>query len=380
MAQIIGKTGNYGYRVYYRDSNGKRHSINKKGFKRKSDAVAAANEIDVRKYQFGISDNENVSFADYYNQWINTYKLGHLDKSTESRYRTNAKYIEDYFGITPLKKVSKMDYQRFLNEYGKSHVIHTVRRLNGTIRDCIQDALEDRIIYRDFTRKVVINGLSSNSSELKYLQVDEAQKLISYCLDNLSLKYMSLYEILFGVLTGCRYGEVTGLTWDCVDFKNNTVSIEKAYDYINRTGFKKTKTKSSIRTISIDNVLSEKLKQLKREQNENFLRTGFRNTNNLVFLSNRHVIITDTAVNKKLKDICENIIHSKNTITFHGLRHTHASILISQGISLEYVSSRLGHSNTSVTARVYIHMLKEFKEMQENKTKNVLDNIVKNAE
>lgn len=376
MASIYYKNGTYGYRVSYKNSSGEYKTISHQGYKRPTDAKNAAMEIELKKNQTGISDDEQSSFAEYYDTWINTYKIGFLDKTTESRYKRNLKYIKEFFQDTALKDVKKMDYQKFLNDYGKKHVKHTVRRLNSSVHECIQDAIEDRIIYRDFTRKVVIHGKDSGLGELKYLEEDEMNKIIDLCLEGISYSHITKYEILFGLLTGCRYGEVAGLTWDCVNFDDKYVSIEKAYDYTDQTGFKKTKTKSSIRTITIDDLLVNNLKKLKAEQNEHLLKSGYRNNNDLVFLSNRHVISSDNAVNKELKLMCESI-KSKNTITFHGLRHTHASYLISQGVSIEYISKRLGHSDTSITARIYIHFLEAYRIKQEEKTTSVLNNLTK---
>lgn len=62
-------------------------------------------------------------------------------------------------------------------------------------------------------------------------------------------------------------------------------------------------------------------------------------------------------------------------IGMHGLRHTHASYLFSQGLSLEYVSQRLGHSNIGITSKIYVHILKDYKECEDVKAMEVLENL-----
>jgi len=360
-----GKT--WTYRIRYIDDDGNRKSLSKSGFKTKTEAHTNGLEIELKYKQVGLSNNENITFYDYYQDWIKAYKLGKLDRTTESRYKSIGKVIKKNFKNKLLKQVTKVQYQELLDKYAEKHVKHTVRRFNGIIRHCIKDTLEDRVIYRDFTRDVVIQGMPSKSSDLKYLEKDEASKLIEYCKNNASMQSMSYYEIFFGLLTGCRYGEVTGMTWKDIDYSDKTVNINKAFDYTNQSGFKNVKTTSSVRVITINDELVEMLKKLHREQNETFLRQGYRDPLNLVFRNNRHKIISDEAVNKSLKIALDSDhIDSKNIITFHGLRHTHASLLISDNIGIDYISKRLGHSNTSITMDVYLHLLESKRKAEDD--------------
>ena len=68
-------------------------------------------------------------------------------------------------------------------------------------------------------------------------------------------------------------------------------------------------------------------------------------------------------------------VKANNIIIFHGLRHTHASILISKGVGVDYISERLGHADTSVTLRVYVHLLKDKRDADNQKALNVIDNF-----
>lgn len=369
-----GKT--WTYRIRYQDTDGKRKSLSKSGFRTRTEAYTVGLENELKYKQIGLSDDENISFYDYYANWIKVYKIGKLDKTTESRYNAIGKFIKKNFKDDLLKQITKAQYQNALDEYAKKHVKHTVRRFNGIIRHCIKDALEDRVIYRDFTRDVVIQGAASKSSDLKYLEKKESSKLKRYCKNNASMKSISYYEIFFGLLTGCRYGEVTGLTWGDINYSKKTISITKAFDYKYQSGFKNVKTPSSVRIITINNELIEILKKLHKEQTETFLRQGYRDDLNLVFRNNRHQIISDEAVNKSLKNALKSDdIKSKNIITFHGLRHTHASLLISDNIGIDYISKRLGHSNTSVTMNVYLHLLESKRKVEDDSAMKFLESI-----
>ncbi|MBA1394377.1 hypothetical protein EQ500_10980, partial [Lactobacillus sp. XV13L] len=183
-----------------------------------------------------------------------------------------------------LKQITKIDYQNFIDSYAlgnpkdpksKRHSKNSVRKLNIHIRSAIKDAIDDGIIYSDFTRKVIIGGNDPKDTTLKYLELDEASKLREIALSKSDIKHITYATIAFAIATGCRYEEIVGLTWDCVNFENQTVNINKAYDYQKRTGFKKVKTDSSTRIISIDTSTIKMLKDLKHEQQITFLKHGF---------------------------------------------------------------------------------------------------------
>lgn len=116
------------------------------------------------------------------------------------------------------------------------------------------------------------------------------------------------------------------------------------------------------------------MQQLKQEQIKTFFKQGFRNEKQLVFLNNRHYIVSDNGANKVLESALKSPeVNSKNIITFHGLRHTHASILISQGVGVDYIAERLGHADTSITLRVYVHLLKDKRDKDNQKALRVID-------
>lgn len=364
MAQIYKKdNGEWAYRVYYRDSFGKKHSINESHFKKKSDAQNAARTVELKKSQVGISrENEQITFVNYFKKWVKTYKYDRYDQVTQDKYKFIIKFLTGHFGQTKLKSITKFDYQKMLDKYGETHVKTSVSRLNGAIRSSLKDALERQIIHIDFTRDAIITG-DKKSKEIKYFEINEAYRIRQYCLNHANIYSITKYEIALALATGMRYGEVCGLTWNDIDFKNNTIDINKTYDYKNKTGFKPTKTPSSVRILDVDPITMKMMKHLKVEQAKIFLKQQYKNKNNMVFINNLHQIPGDAGVNGVLKGIQKKLnIKEDNYLTFHALRHTHASILIARDVSLEYVSARLGHSSTLITSQTYVHLLKDRKE------------------
>ena len=94
------------------------------------------------------------------------------------------------------------------------------------------------------------------------------------------------------------------------------------------------------------------------------------NNKELLFTS-FETILTINAVNKQLKQACN--IHGIKQITSHALRHSHCSYLLSKGISIYYISKRLGHKNISVTTDVYSHLLEETYKEEVKKTVNIIN-------
>lgn len=375
MAWITKRGSSWQYVVRYKDENGKYQRIPRSGFARKKDAQDAAAELERQIKEGGVVDKQ-PTLVEYYNHWLKTYKLGKHSKITEQRYTSFRKHLEGYFGLDrKLKDIKRSDWQKFINFFGTNHTKETVGKLNGYVRDMAASAVADRLIYFDFTQGAEMVGTKGRSEGLKYLETEDYKKLKDYVLKNSSLNKIFCYMIATGILTGARISEVMALTWKDIDFKKQTISINKSWDYVYTHTFKDTKNPLSVRTIKIDKGLTELLLQLKKEQNQYFKKIGRPTSiNELIFLNKDLTLISYNAINKDLQNI-EKRLNISPLITFHGLRHTHASFLIFKGIDIVYISHRLGHANISVTLKTYAHLLKDHEEQEENKTIEFLETM-----
>lgn len=176
--------------------------------------------------------------------------------------------------------------------------------------------------------------------------------------------------ILLSLATGLRFSEVLALSWEDIDFKEKTIRVNKSFDYIHDKEIKnRTKTDSSRRTISIDD---ETLLLLKEYKLANQITKS-----EYLFLDPYMNHVTNNACNKALRKAC--IRAGSREITFHGLRHTHCSFLIYQGVNIKYISKRLGHSSIAITYKVYGHILDEM-DQKESEALNVMMNEIYNAQ
>lgn len=206
--------------------------------------------------------------------------------------------------------------------------------------------------------------------EIECYSPEEVSKLIDV-LQNEPLKYQAL--IMLALDSGARRGEITGLTWKDIDFKNCTMNINKSTQYTKELGIfeKDTKTPTSNRLIYLSQTTLNVLSQYQKEQLKKKMKLGSKWGNSKRIFTTEYG--TDMHPDTP-SQILERIInkYQLKRITFHGLRHTCISLQISSGIQAQIISKRAGHSNVTVTHNTYSHFFdNEFKEIA-----NTMDNFL----
>lgn len=213
-----------------------------------------------------------------------------------------------------------------------------------------------------------MNANKSHIKKVEYLNIDEIKKLIAACTQNLDPRYMSEYIILTAILTGARFGEIAALKWSDIDFKNKTISITKSWNRKYQE-IGPPKTHSSVRTITVPDILLKDLSQLKDNGYE------------FVFGTNigKHLPPGHGTVNTTLKSIMKDAGIYKQGFHFHSLRHSHVAYLLAHKVDIYAISKRLGHSNVSTTLGVYAYMIDEFENKENKKIIDSLNQLSKNT-
>ena len=177
-----------------------------------------------------------------------------------------------------------------------------------------------------------------------------------------SLKYKVLFYIT--LFAGFRRGELVALTWEDVDFKNNTIDISKA-SARTRQGIitKEPKSVTSNRLVTLPVEVMEMLQTWKDEQDAYRISVGsYWHGGNYVFTQDDGRQLDISTPNKVFKKILRRYNKSHEDklpdITLHGLRHTNATLMIANHINMKTVSSRLGHSEIGTTMNIYAHALR----------------------
>ncbi|MCM0582151.1 site-specific integrase [Weissella diestrammenae] len=350
----------------YKDASGKYKKKSKTGFKTKrlADEWLTKVKNDSEKIKNPYHD---WNFVDYFDMNMNLKIDSGIKPATKDAWRAVREYIViKYFADIKISELTREKYQRFLNEYSIGHTANTVKKRHQIINSIIQQAFHDGIISIDPTYNVKITGTkdSKDASE-KFLEADELIKLIEYFSQEKRLSdnsALSSFMIVLIAYSGLRAGEALALTRDDINLEKQTISINKTKgrDGINTTP----KTKNSIREIKMPSNFFEIYNLFishKHTWNKNYeLFDGRRIASN---------------PNKTL-ELYELKNNFKNIVSIHGLRHSHASYLLSKGINIAYISKRLGHANIAITQTIYIHLLNEQALKEEQRTINMLNNMI----
>lgn len=194
--------------------------------------------------------------------------------------------------------------------------------------------------------------------------LEETERLLE-ALKNEPLKYQMIIRLALD--SGCRRSELTGLTWEDIDFNNASININKTTQYVKEKGIfeKSTKSDTSNRIVYITKGTLELLKKYKKEQLEKRLKLGskWQNSKRVFTTEEGADMFPDTP-----SDIFEKIIkkHNLKKIKFHALRHTSISLQIKRGIQPQIITNRAGHSNVTVTHSIYSHFFdSELKDVAE---------------
>lgn len=344
------KTGKWMCRVSYKDNSGKYKQKTKKGFDTKKEAqvyeVKLMEEVDSEDLE-----DKNITFADYFEKWFETYKQGKLSRSAEYSYELNIRIVREYFGNTLLKSITRQKYQEFLNWRGKGKSKNTLEKTHFKTQGCLRHAFADGLIDKDPTHSAVLNYDVVTEKKIVSLNLKQTSTLFSKLKENINPKNMILYVALS---TGLRAGEVYGLDWSDIDLTAKTLSVRRGFHLNSPFYFTDTKNETSKRTISVTEEFCQMISRYKLKYQKQCPEYLF-----LTF--DKKPIISHNSVNKYLKALCKKLSFPK--LTMHQLRHTHCSILLAQGIDIQYVSKRLGHATINETLSTYAHIIDELNQL-----------------
>lgn len=283
-----------------------------------------------------------ILFCDYYRQWVRMYKEGAIREVTMGKYRLTQKWLDRLIPNLKLNELTRITYQQLINEYAEHHERQTTMDFHHQLKGAILDALDDGLIAKDPTRKAIIKGKQPRPKKIKYLNQFELHAVLADL--ELGSKPSFDWLILLIAKTGLRFSEALGLTPGDFDFTHQTLNINKTWDYKRNSGFVPTKNASSVRKVQLDWQLimqfADLLKSLPVDEP--------------IFVKGR---VYNSTANGVLARHCRNA--DVPVISIHGLRHTHASLLLFAGVSIASVSRRLGHASMTTTQETYLHIIRE---------------------
>ena len=281
-------------------------------------------------------------FCEYYKKWVAVYKSGAIRKVTLDKYLMTQKWLEKLIPDLQIYEMTRIVYQQIINDYAIYHERQTTMDFHHQLKGAILDAVDEGLIDRDPTRKIIIKGKTPAPKKIKYLNQFELHLLLTNL--NLGTEISWEWFILLVAKTGMRFSEALALTPKDFDFAHQVLSVNKTWDYKGEGGFLPTKNKSSVRKIQIDWQTVIRFSELIKGLPEN----------EPIFVKGQ---VYNSTVNTVLSRCCHKA--KVPEITVHGLRHTHASLLLFAGVSIASVARRLGHASMTTTQKTYLHIIQE---------------------
>ena len=377
MAGSIEKRGKNSYRLTVSegfDLNGKAMIHRKTIHGTKKDA-----EVELAKFvtevQNGlVIDGKSLKFSEFVEVWKRDYGSKELAPTTYKRYcRMLETRILPYFGHFYINKIRPTDIMKFYDLLEKDTQLVRKKGNNGSKTKkplSGKTILEHHRLLRAMLHRAVYWQLIvSNPAERvqppkakkpkRRSYDDEQTKILLENLEKLTVedtKYK--VAIILTIFTGVRLGELMGLEWQDVDFRNGIISINRSSQYLSDMGVftKVPKTESSIREIAIPEFIISLLEEYKLwyEEQKSLYGELWTNSDRL-FVQADGKPMHPSSISKWFVKYVGTI--GLPVINFHGLRHTNASLLVAQNVDIAVVSARLGHAQISTTLDFYVHPL-----------------------
>lgn len=344
------------------DANGRRNRLKKQGFKTKKEAeIYVTDTLNKRNIGYITPKSNNILFKDFILDWFTNYKSNTLGVNTKNNYLSRINYhIIPKLGYFKLTDITNLTIQNFYNSLINDNKLApaSAKKIIEILSNCFKYAKKNKLIYNIPTD---IEKIKLEKPKIDYWNKDD----IDFFIKELEHTYL-FTPVFISLLTGLRIGELCGLRWSDINLKNGylTVNHQVIQDKINKelilTDVLKTST--SHRSVSIPNILINYLEHLKEDDIDDINGFVIKDRNGLM-ATPRNISMEFTKKVSKYKNLKQ--------ISFHSLRHTHATLLIFNGENIKVVSDRLGHKDISVTLNTYTHVMEDMK----RDTAKLLDNL-----
>lgn len=334
------------------EKTGKKKRTTRRGFKTKKEAKHA-----LARLQAGVDKPQTkdykkyTTFEDIYKLWWDTYTKKGLKPSTLANTSLYFRvHILPKFGSMPIKGITVLDCQEIINSWSSLNKCNSYK---GYASNVFQYAVKIGLIVSNPLNLVDMpKKIPSQKKDCdKYYTQPELIEFLTWIKDNRPERDYAIFRLL--AYSGMRRGELYVLNWSDIDFDNDSVRINKsAMNVGGKYIIAPPKTTFSNRSISLDKKTINILKHWKLSQKKDFFRHGvtvYPDEKQLLFSNRKNNFLTIP----HLKNIMDK--YPGKRLTPHGLRHTHATLLLNNGVSVNDVQHRLGHAKATMTLNVYGH-------------------------
>ena len=335
---------------------GKRITTTRRGFKTQKEASLAEARLKL-EYEEKTFDAKNSKYT--FQQIYELFLVEHKNTVKSGTYATTVRYAKLH--ILPKianKKIDSftvLDCQKLVNQWAE--YFNSAKYPKGITQQVFDYAIKMNIITDNPMRKVKLPKRKETINEVnKFYNTDELKHFFDCVKDYGNMKYLAFFRLL--AFTGMRKGEALALNWSDIDFEKKLVYITKGVvlDENEIPMISTTKTKKSVRTVSLDAESIAILKKWKIEQAKELMSIGINSLNKhqLLFTYDANKLYRPSYSNCWLEQIIKK--YNLKKITMHGFRHSHCSLLFEMNTPIQVVQDRLGHTNIKTTMDIYTHV------------------------
>lgn len=358
---------------------GKRKRIERSGGNTKKEALEALNEA-IYKFANGFVEPKKLTYDEYVTDWLENFIKENRKINTYERYKEIYKNnIKPYIGKYYLKDLNPLFVEKLLQEEKKRGLSNsTLQSIYGVINSSLNRAVRLQIIPDNICK--FVERPKREKFKANTLSIEEFNLLLNNLDTSIYGNSIFKLALITTMELGLRRGEIAGLEWDNIDFKNNLITIKNNLIYTNNSVELGTpKTEESKRTIYISDSLIDELKKHKKIQLLNKLEYGSLYVKNIfndkkfdfIFTWENGKYIHPNYYTLKFSRLIKKMGIEKK-IRFHDLRHTNATLLLQQGIDFKVIQTRLGHSDINTTLNIYSHVSTDMQKSATEKLSNLL--------
>ncbi len=312
------------------------------------------------------SSNEKITLQQWFYTWLFEFRINDLKPTSFERYEgIYRNYVKDTpLGRLKLVDIRATDLQTYYNSLlEQGYTSNVIRTLNKHLKTCISEAIKQGYIARNYCSLVNLPKSIDTDTDICVFTPEEQKTFINSLATH---RQRALFILALG--SGLRLGEIMALKWSDIDLVNNSLNVNRAISQISKVGKDGSrtwsklehppKTRSSIRVIPLPTKVIKELKQHKARQNEEKLKNGeLYQDNDLVFCTELgNYLDTRNLTRAYARALARaGIPHKK----FHSLRHTYATRLFENDVSIKTVQSLMGHSDIGTTMNIYTHVMPE---------------------
>lgn len=340
----------------------KRMRVIKQGFKTKKEAEQFAINYKNEVNKGLISPTkQDILLKDFILDWFNNHKVLSIGVTTKNHYISRIKtYIIPLLGSYKVAEIDTLTIQKFYN-----HLLTKNPPLKPSSAKKVIETLNNCLSY---AKKIKL--ISYIPSDIETIKIEKPkieywnQKELKFFLNEIKDTYLYFPTLIIS-MTGLRVAELCGLKWSDIDYKKGYLTVNRQVirdESTHKLVVQDTlKTNNSKRSISLPKILINEFRQ-RQSSYDNF-----------IVLSRNEEVCNPRNISMEFKRIVSKYKELPQ-ITIHGLRHTHATILILNGENIKVVSDRLGHKDVTTTLNTYTHIMDKMKD----NTAHLLDTIFDN--